>query len=268
MLNILFGVFFTAAVANVAFFRGQVFWSVLTALLALGLLGFRLLFASRVKPSLLRPIALTGAVVLVAVGFWCGMRPVEGGYLAYGDEVARIERHLAQGESIQAGEALAGLRERYGATDAVLLMEARAAIGKKEYLKASDALNTLSDKRQEPYFATLGQIHMLQQQYDEALAVYVDGARTWPMWGEMQLQAGAQAVCVKNYPVAEYFLLRAAEQMPQNPVPLYYLGVARYEQGYPDEADVYFNEALELGLDRERAGYVAWYREQAEGGAK
>jgi tetratricopeptide (TPR) repeat protein len=125
-------------------------------------------------------------------------------------------------------------------------------------------MDALSDRRQEPYYATVGQIRMLQKNYDQGQAVYVEGAQTWPLWSDMQLMAGVQASDNKQYQVAEYFLLRAAEQMPRNPVPLYHLGVTRFEQGYAEEADVYFNEALSLGLDEERTGYVAGTGQQME----
>ena len=268
MLNILLGVFFVAAVLNLTLFGGAVFWSLLAALLSLGLLGLRLLFASKVKPALIRPVTLLGVAVLVAVGFWCGLRPTEGGFVAFESEVTGIERYLAQGEAFKAGEAWTELQELYGNNDTVRLLEARIAIEKKDYDAAIRAMDSLSDRRQEPYYATVGQIRLLQKNYDQAQAVYVEGAKTWPLWSDMQLLAGVQASDNKQYQVAEYFLLRAAEQMPRNPIPLYHLGVTRYEQGYEEDADVYFNEALSLGLDEERVGYVAWYRQQMEGDNK
>jgi len=268
MLNILLVVFFAASVLNLTLFGGAVFWSILAALLSLGLLGFRLLFAAKIKPALIRPISLIGVAALVAVGFWCGLRPAEGGFVGFESGVAEVERYLAQDEAFKAGEAWEELRELYGNNDTVRLLEARIAMEKKEYDTAVRAMDALSDRRQEPYYATVGQIRVLQKNYDQALAVYIEGAKTWPLWSDMQLIAGVQASDNKQYQVAEYFLLRAAEQMPRNPVPLYHLGVARFEQGYAEEADVYFNEALSLGLDEERTGYVAWYRQQMEGDKK
>jgi hypothetical protein len=105
MLNILLGVFFAAAVLNLTLFGGAVFWSLLAALLSLGLLGLRLLFASKVKPRVdssghpARSRSPGRRRILVR------LRPAEGGFVAFESEVTGIERYLAQGEAFKAGEA-------------------------------------------------------------------------------------------------------------------------------------------------------------------
>lgn len=268
MINILLCLFIAAAVANPLFFGGQIVASALVALGALGLLGLRLFFAARVKASWLRPLSLVGVAVLIAVSFWSGLRPVANGWTAYQEGLEQVERQLDRGDGFKAAEALQVLREQYGDNDALRVLRARAAVNRKDYDEAENTLRTLSDRQQPAYYATLGYIYLQRQDDKQAQAIYVEGARAWPLWSDMQLLAGTQALQNKQYAIGEYFLLRAAEQMPRNPLPLYHLGVARFEQGNEGEADVYFNEALGLRLDDTHAGYVAWYRQQMGGDTK
>ncbi len=268
MIHILLCLLTVAAVVNPLLFGGHVFSSVVVALGALALLSLRLFFATRIKAAWLRPLSIAGVVVLIAIGFWSGLRPVADGWTAYQDRLEQAERQLEQGDGFKAGETLHALREQYGDNDALRLLRARAAIQKNDYDEATSALHAFSDRKQPAYYTARGYLYLQRQDHERALELYVEGATVWPLWSEMQLLAGTQAIQNRQYAVGEYFLLRAAEQMPQNPLPLYHLGVSRFEQGNAAEADVYFNEALGLRLDDTHAGYVAWYRQQMGGDTK
>ena len=265
MLNLLFCVFFIAALLNGFVFGGALFWSLLAALLAAAFVALRLLFAKKLKPPLLRLLSILGVAVLLCIGLWSGMQTDKSGLLAYEHAMGGISGQLGDSNYIKAGEALATLEKDYGAVDATQLQKARIATGKKEYDAAASYLSMVLNKQSKAYYAIFGELYLAQAKYAEAQGVYVEAARTWPLWSEAQRVAGTQAVCNKNYAIGEYFLLRAFEQMPYDPIPLYYLGVIRYEQGVFTQAESYFAEAQALGLDKELSSYVAWYRQQIGG---
>jgi tetratricopeptide (TPR) repeat protein len=147
-------------------------------------------------------------------------------------------------------------------------MKAQAAMGKSDYPAAGQFLSMVTNKKAEFYYTQLAQLYHLQQDYKNVQATYIDAAKSYPMWSEAQLMAGAQSANNKDYALSEYFLLRAAEQLPDDPRPLYYLGVVSYESGDYQEAEAYFSDAVKLGIDGELAGYTAWYQQEMGGNSQ
>ena len=81
MLNILFCVFFIAALLNGFVFGGALFWSLLAALLAAAFLALRLVFAKKLKPPLLRLMSILGVAIFLCIGLWSGMQADKSGFL-------------------------------------------------------------------------------------------------------------------------------------------------------------------------------------------
>jgi tetratricopeptide (TPR) repeat protein len=266
MLTILFCFIFIAALLSGLIFGGSMIWSLLAAVISLAFLVFRLVFAKKIKPLFVRLLSCLGVAILLFVGLSGGLASAESGYLAYDVSMNEITALLNQGDAFKAVDRLAEQEKQYGTNDAIQLQKARAAINKKEYDNALSALSLVSNKQLDQYYIVLGQVYLLQKKYDLVQSTYIEAARYYPLWSKAQQIAGTQAVNNKNYVVGEYFLLRTFEQVPTDPIPLYYIGVIRFEQGNYTQAEAYFSEAEDLGLSNELASYVAWYRQKMGGG--
>ena len=266
MILLLCSVFLLSSLLNALLFGGQVFWSIVVAALSSALIVVRYLVFKKGKPVFLSLITVTGLALLILLGLWSGMKAPEGGFLAYDTAVSDIAGMIGDEDFFKAEEALNEVEKTYTVVDGTRLRRAQVALGKKAYADAEGILSQVSNKQSREYYTILGKLYQEQEKYAQAQAVYSAAAHDWPHWTQVQRAAGAQAVCNKNYMVGEYFLLRAAEQAPSDPVSLYYIGVIRFEQGDFTRAEDYFAEALDLGLDKEFAGYVAWYRQQMKEG--
>jgi tetratricopeptide (TPR) repeat protein len=266
MIYLLCSVFFVTSLLNAFLFGGQVFWSIVAAALSAAVMAVRYLLAAKMKPMLLTLISVTALALLILLGLWSGMKSADGGYLAYDAAVSKVAGMIGDGDFFKAEEALNAVEKTYAVADATRLRRAQVALGKKAFSDAEGILSQVSNKQSREYYTILGKLYQEQKKYVQAQGVYVAAARDWPLWTQVQRAAGAQAVCNKNYTVGEYYLLRASEQEPSDPVSLYFIGVIRFEQGDFNEAEAYFTEAMDLGLDKEFSGYVAWYRQEMKGG--
>ena len=266
MLNILIGVLMIAALLNGFVFGGSVLWSLPIAAIALVLLGFRLIVAKKTSAVICNIVSVVALLVLMVAGMLSGMGAAEKGYLSYDASMAKINSLLGESEFFKAGEELDELEKDYGMNDRMLLLKARSAIGLKDFAKARSCIDSVSNKKSDQYYIVLGRFYDLQRKYKELQTTYIEAAKIHPLWSKAQLIAGTQSTVNKDYSIAEYFLLRAAEQDRVDPTPLYYLGVIRYERGSFKEAEEYFSESLKLGLKDEFAGYVSWYRQKMGGG--
>ena len=265
MLNILFCVFLIAALLNGLVLGGSLLWSILAAAIALAFIIFRLAFANKVQTVVICSVSILGMVLLMLISLWSGMKTTGSGYLSYDASMAEIASQLAKNEFYKAGEILDKLEKEYGSSDRIQLNKAQAAIGKKDFTMIEDCLSKIANKQSDQYFAMLGRLYLLKEDYEKVQDTYINAAKTYPLWSEAQKIAGTQSVNNKDYSKGKYFLLRAFEQVPTDPIPLYYLGVVCYEQGSYTEAEKYFSEALQLGLNDEFVSYITWYRQQIGG---
>lgn len=265
MLNILFGVFLAAALLNLFALGGSFLWSLASALISFALLVIRILFVNRIRAKALQLASFLVLAFLMLIGFWSGMKTTESGYLSYNASAAQIENMLEKREFFKAGVILDKLEKEFGPNDRLLIQKAQIATEKKNYNNAEAFLSMVANKQSDSYFTVLGRLNAAKEEYDKLQSTYVSAAKAYPLWSEAQRIAGSQAVNNKDYSVGEYFLLRAFEQVPIDPIPLYYIGVIRYEQGNYTDAEKYFSEALKLGISNEFAGYISWYRQEMGG---
>lgn len=265
MLNMLFCVYLIAALLNGFLLGGSLWWSLLAAVISLAFLVSRMLFAKKVQSAVIRSASILGVVILLLIGLWSGMKTTGTGYISYNASMTKIDSLLERKEFYKAGEILDKLEKDYVSSDRLQLYKAQAAIGKKDIPLAEACLSRVANKQSDQYYRMLGWLYMLKNDYKKVQETYVNAAKAYPLWSEAQRIAGTQSVNNKDYSIGEYFLLRAFEQAPTDPIPLYYIGVIRYEQSNYPEADKYFSEALQLGINDEFAGYIAWYRQQMGG---
>ncbi|NTV91279.1 MAG: hypothetical protein HGA22_13120 [Clostridiales bacterium] len=270
MISLITIVIIIAALLSSFLLGGSIIWGILAALLAAVLLVVQFLLPK--KPNL-KPLPITAASILVLVlvfviSLTAGMKTGKDGYIAYDTSMVKADNLLQKQEYYKAIEVLDQLEKAYGGNDRIYIMKAQAAIGNSDFPVAGQYLSSISNKRAEYYYTQLGQFYYKQGDYKNVQNCYIEAARTYPLWTEAQLMAGAQSVNNKDYSLAEYYLLRAAEQMPYDPRPLYYLGVVSYESGDTQEAETYFSDAVRLGIDGELAGYTAWYQQELGGEVK
>jgi uncharacterized protein HemY len=265
MLILIFTLLLAAALFSLLAMQGAIVWSALAAAIALVLLLANLLAGRRLPRRPVRMISAAGLAIILLIGLWSGLQPKAGGFLAYDAEIARVESLLAKGKVDQAQQVLDQLITVYGPNDRLRLFKAQASLDEADYAGADASLNEVAGKSADEYYALRGQAYALSGQNSEAERILIQAASQYPLWCEMQLYAGIQAVNNKAYATGEYFLLRAIEQDPELSVALYYLGVIRYEQGLYSEASGYFTEALTIGVDENIASYISWYDQQMGG---
>ncbi len=265
MLNLLFCIILASAVINGFALGGSMVWSLLAALIALVLLGMRLLFSRKLPVAIVNSVSAAGVVVLLLLGLWSGMSHPAAGFFTHAEAIGEIQDTVQDGDGFKAAALLDQLEKDYGANDILQILRAQAAIKRQDYTAARDSLDRVANMQSEDYFKTNGQLLLLKNDYNGVEDNFIAAAKAYPLWTDAQKIAGIQAVNNKHYSKAEYFLLRANEQAAGDPLPLYYLGVIRFEQGNNTEAEKFFEEALALGLDDEQASYVAWYRQQMGG---
>lgn len=268
MLVLLSILFISASLMNGFLFNGSMFWSILTAVSALVFLAFRLFFAKKLKAPVINIVTILAMVVLFSLSFSGGMKAESLGYISYDTSILKADDLLQKKDFFKALEVLDKLEKDYGSNDKLLLMKTQASLGNSNIPAANQYLSLVSNKREQQYYTLLAQTYYLQKDYKKVQEIYVEAARNYPLWSEAQLLAGAQSADNKDYPLSKYYLLRAAEQMPDDSRPLYYLGVISFEQGNYKEAETYFSDAVRLGLDGELAGYTAWYQQEMRGAAK
>lgn len=265
MLNILLCVYFAAALLNALILGGSMFWSLTGAAISLALFICRLFIKKKIKPSIMSTASVLILGILLYIGLASGLKTSEASYLFYDAKTAAIETHIKQNQIPKAKALLGELEKDFGATDRLLLYRAEVAMVGGDYKEAEGYLNSIGNKKSRQFFSLLGKLQMLNKDYINVQRTFIEAAKAYPDWSEAQRIAGIQSVNNKDYSIGEYFLLRAFEQVPVDPIPLYYIGVIRYEQGKYTEADEYFTEALELGPSDEYAGYIAWYRQEMGG---
>jgi tetratricopeptide (TPR) repeat protein len=253
-----------AGMLNALVFGGSVIWSLAVSAAALAFLAFRIIFSKSIGRKAVQLISVLGILLLLMIGSISGMRTVGSGYLDFDASMAEVEDLLEKGEAYKAGAFLDELEKVYGANDTIQLYKAQAAMEKPDYEAAGSYLGNVANKLSDRYFLVLEKLYLLKEDYGTLQSVYIQAAKNDPLWLQAQLMAGAQSVINKDYAIGEYFLRRAAEQAPADPVPIYYLGVASYEKGDYEEAEGYFSEAMEHGASDELVSYMVWYYQQME----
>lgn len=262
MTVLLFGLFLAASLLNIWIMHGAIVWSLLAAAIAFALLVLNLLPGKLLPRKIIRSLSVAGVVLLLLIGLWSGMKTSSAAYLGYDAAVAHVEEMLFDGKYAQADELLDQLIQDYGANDQLQLYKAKAAMGQADYAGVDNYLSLTANKSSDQFYLIRGQAYEQAGLYDQAQDTFVRAASQYPLWREMQLFAGIQAVNNQDYAVGEYFLRRAFEQDPTEAVPLYYLGVIRYDQGLYTEAEDYFTEALDIGIESKITSYISWYRQQ------
>jgi Uncharacterized enzyme of heme biosynthesis len=268
MLGLISIIFLLASLISCLLLDGSMFWSILTAVFCLGFLFFHKFHSKKLKLPIINIVSVLAIVFLFFLSLTTGMNAKTSGYISYDTAIVKADDMLQKKEFYKALDVLDKLEKDYGVNDRILLMKAQAALGNSDINGANQYLSRVSNKKDQDYFTLLSQSYYLQRDYKKVQETFIEAARTYPLWSEAQLMAGAQSASNKDYTVSQYYLLRASEQMTEDPRPLYYLGVVSFEQGDYQLAQDYFSDAVQLGPDDELAGYIAWYQKEMGGDVK
>ena len=231
-------------------------------LLAGGSFAMRLLFSKRIPGKKLSIISAVGFAAVLIVSFMTGMNMTEGGLLRFDRQVAEIRSLIQKDKLEQAREEIMSLKKYYGDSDNVYILEAMAFIAESRYDDAIASLGNYSGKESAEYYSMMESVYLTEanpQQAENLRRLYFEAAKIYPEWTYMQKRAGMARLDSEEYAMAEYLLLRAYEQEPDDYETAYCLGTACYGQKRMEEALEFFDEAVRLGADDEMLGHIAWY---------
>lgn len=143
------------------------------------------------------------------------------------------------------------LEEKYGATEAIIINRVAALLQDCEYEKALEETQRYPDKHTGEYYTMCEAIYIsLGEKGEEPLKeLYLQGAKDWPDWLDMQIYAGIVQLEREEYSSAEYFFSRAYEIDNKQGMTLYLLGITQYELREYDKCIKCFAMAYEAGVE-------------------
>lgn len=262
MLNIILILVLVSALLNAFLFGGQPVYSVLAAVLALGLLIAKTLFSRKLPGKIITGIVCAGLAVLFVLGLASGTSWGQGTMVSLTQDLEVLDAQLADGNLNKAEKTLRDMYKTYGDSDLIRLKEAALFLSKGDIDNALQVSNSVGDKSAPEYYLVMGKTYYKAKDYVNAYKYFSQGALAYPDWPEIQFLAGSMAFYNRAYKEAEYFLLRAQSLDETNPIGTYYLGVIRYQQKAYEEAKAYFTHTLANKPGPETKDNALWYLEQ------
>lgn len=258
-MSVFYGAFILVGLSGMFLLGGnQVVCGFLLGAAAAGLL-LRLLAKGK-----LRRISVLLVPVCAALSLFAGQTAAEGGMGDYAERIRQAAALIDKENMDEGMRLLDELEAEFGATDLSCYERAEIHLYLGEYDEALSCVGNVKDKSHEYWYEYMERILRLQGT-DEALArlekLYLSGAEDLPDSSYMQYMAGLVRLGNGAGQSAAYYFRRARELDPKDALSCYYLGVICYEQGNREEASAYFAEALERGVDEERAENIQWYME-------
>ncbi len=256
------------AVLGMTLFGCSILWGILAALAGAALLVFRLVLGRKLAKQLICVVQVAGTALCFVFLLLMGIRDTGASLDAYRETIAETTELLKEEKLDQAEENLAALEEAWGLDDEIRSLWAMDCILKGKYEEALEYVDGYEDKNSQSYYMNLEQIYLMEGTEEAAgrlYELYGTAAYEYPMWTYMQKMAGIAAFEQDNPVSAQYYLLRAYRQAPEDARVLYYLGAVSFQLGYYDQCLIYFEEALTCGADEELQSNMLWYMEQIPG---
>ena len=253
------------ALAGMFWFGGSKVFCILLLIAALAGVVLCLLPQKKLRSI---PIALVPLCLVLCL--FAGQSAAEGGAAQYRNQIREAVAQIDKGNPDKGIELLDELDEEFGVTDLSLYGRVEAYLFIGDYKTALSYAGSVKDKANEYWYKYMEKILCAQGATDttgiydartELENLYLDAAEELPESGYMQYMAGLVKLGRGSYQGAASYFRNARRLEAGNPLPCYYLGVICYEQGRKEDAIAYFSEALELGLDEEKAANVSWYME-------
>lgn len=150
---------------------------------------------------------------------------------SYETGISQTMELLEKEDFEEAYSSLQKVEDAYGKTEAVIAARVAILLQEDEYESALKELKQYPEKHSYEYYTMLETIYLgIGEEKEEALwDMYLEAARDWPTWQEIQLKAGMVQYERANYEAAEYFFLRVYEIDPEDSLALYFLGITEYE---------------------------------------
>lgn len=256
------------AILGMTLFGCSILWGIMAALAGIALLVFRLVLGRKLAKQLACVVQVTGTALCFVFLLLMGTRDTGASLDAYRETIAETTKLLKEEKLDQAEENLAALEEAWGLDDEIRSLWAMDCILKGKYEEALEYVDGYEDKNSQSYYMNLEQIYLMEGTEEAAgrlYELYGTAAYEYPMWTYMQKMAGIAAFEQDNPVSAQYYLLRAYRQEPEDARVLYYLGAVSFQLGYYDQCLTYFDEALTCGADEELQSNMLWYMEQIPG---
>lgn len=259
-------VFMLTAFGGIFFFGGNKILCILLLAAAVGGGIMRLLPDKR-----LRKLSVICFPVCLVICLFTGQTAQEGGRGDYKDRLSRAAAQIDKGNMDKGVEILDELDKEFGVTDLSLYARTELFLSLGEYETALSYLRQVQDKSDEYWYEYMEKIYGWQGT-DESLygleTLYLSAAEDLPENSHMQYMAGMVKLGRGATQSAAYYFQRARALDEADPLPCYYLGVISYEQGREDDAAMYFEEALQRGVDEEKKANIRYYGFDEEGGQK
>ncbi len=268
MITVLNLILLCMALLGMTLFGCSILWGIFAVLVGAALLVFRLIFHKRLAKPLRYAAQAAGTALCFVFLFQMGMRRPEASLNDYRDDVAKTARLIEQEKLDKAREQLAAMEEAWGMDDEIRGLYAMECIVRGDGEEALEYMEHYEDKTSPSYYMNMEAIYSKEGGEEAALRLYdlyAEAAYAYPMWTYMQKMAGIAAFEQDNPVSAQYYLLRAYKQAPEDAKVLYYLGAVSFRQGYYDDCLAYFDEALTCGADEELQSNMLWYMEQIPG---
>lgn len=200
----------------------------------------------------------------LALCLFSGHSAVGGGTAEYRDQIRKAMAQIDKGNPDRGMKLLDELDQEYGVTDLSIYGRVEAYLSIGDYETAVSYAQSAGDKSNETWYKYMEKVLCAQDSTDaqaQLEELYLAAAEELPENGYMQYMAGLVKLGRGSYQVAASYFKNARRLDSRNALPSYYLGVISYEQGRKEEAELYFAEALELGVDEEKAANISWYME-------
>lgn len=234
------------------------------ALLAAALAGalLRLFCWGRRRPLSLCPIPLCLLLCLLAG------QSAEGGTEDYAGRMKQIASRIDKGKLDEGEMLLEELDQEYGVTDFSRYAWAELYLARKEYENAQSCLAKVRDRASGDWYVYMERLYSRQGEagMEKLMALYLSAAEDLPEDARMQYMAGLVRLEEGAYQAAQRLFRRARELDGKDGASCYYLGVISKEQGRQEEAAAYFAEALQCGVEEEKAAVIRWYTGGKENG--
>lgn len=250
------------ALAGMTALGGNVAVGAILLAVALAGVGMRLFCKGKLWIFSLCPLPLC-LVLCLLVGQSTG-----GGTEDYAGQMRQIAAQIDQGNLDEGLELLDDLDEEFGPTDLSRYARAEVHLALEEYDKAQSCLNEVQDKSGVNWYEYMEQVYSgrgTEQDLEALKELYLSAAEDLPEDGRMQYMAGLIRLREGSYQGAAYYLRHARELNEKDGASCYYLGIISYELGKQAEASAYFAEALQRGVDEDKADNI---RQYTEGGDK
>lgn len=170
-------------------------------------------------------------LVIAACIIWESKDTTEYITESYETGISQTVELLEKEEFEEAYNSLHEVEETYGKTEAVMAARIAILLQEEEYESALKEIKQYPEKHSYEYYTMLETIYlgMGEEKEEELWDMYLEAARDWPTWQEIQLKAGMVQYERANYQAAEYFFLRVYEMDQEDSLALYFLGITEYE---------------------------------------